>query len=67
MHGRRKLKGIAGTCVSAKIRYRTRKAAEEALAKAMKTPDPRRGENRVYECDRCGHGYHLASKPEFGS
>lgn len=59
-HGKRSIRGIRGNCPSGKLRFATRKAALESLARAKRDPSPKRAEYREYLCDRCG-GFHLAS------
>lgn len=64
-HGKRSLRGIRGTCPSTKVRFATRAAALDSLARAKRDPSPKRAEYRAYGCDRCG-GWHLSSHPPFG-
>lgn len=59
----RKPKGSGGSCVSQKLRWVSLAAAETALTAALASKDPKRMEQRTYECSLCG-GWHLTSSPQ---
>ncbi len=58
-----------------KVRYRSRKDALQALKRVKAHRDRQiqygwqlaKVESRVYRCPKCAHGYHLTSRPLFGS
>lgn len=55
------VRGIRGTCVTGKVRFRDRHSASVALARAQRDPNPGRVEERTYRCPECA-GWHLTSK-----